>query len=144
MAQDKKPGKVTVQLSPRADRQLWEIWRWNANEYGEKHAHLYRDFLLSKIQKLSHAPTLGRELLEFPGVRRLVIKKRKSSHGHMAFYALQLGTDLYSCRFSYGARLGKTITIIPHALSKLYLLFAAFLQCFRQFDIAQRDGGCIR
>ncbi|WP_144241102.1 type II toxin-antitoxin system RelE/ParE family toxin [Fimbriimonas ginsengisoli] len=62
------------------------IWRWNAEEHGERHADSYERFLYREMRKLESHPQLGESIQEFEGVRRLLMQRRAGGHGHVAVY----------------------------------------------------------
>lgn len=81
-----KPRKLRVQLSAEAEADLAGIWSWNFEKYGVDHANRYEDFLLSETQKLSTFYSLGRPVVERPGLLYRLILKHPGSQGHIVVF----------------------------------------------------------
>jgi plasmid stabilization system protein ParE len=77
---------LTVTVSPTATAELADIWRWNADRYGEGHADEYVGFLRNTIHQLPVLYKLGRPVTVQPNLRYLVIRRRAKGHGHIAVY----------------------------------------------------------
>jgi hypothetical protein len=54
------PRKRIVFFSAVSGRDLAEIWEWNANARGERHANSYINFLRAETRKLSRLDSPGR------------------------------------------------------------------------------------
>jgi toxin ParE1/3/4 len=82
---------LSVQLTPRAEDDLWNIWQWSLSRYGLEHADAYRSFVELEIGRLADFPELGEAVSHFSEVRRLLIKRVSAQFGHFAFYRLKDG-----------------------------------------------------
>lgn len=82
----RRPRKLTVIVSRAASASLDQIWLWNANKYGRRHAQSYIDFLDAETTKLSTDFEHGKPVSSVPGVQYVVIKRSTRSQGHIAVY----------------------------------------------------------
>lgn len=69
------PRKLTVVFSADSSRDLAEIWEWNANTRGERHANSYVNFLRVETRKLARLDSPGRVIPSNPTLRYHTIKK---------------------------------------------------------------------
>jgi plasmid stabilization system protein ParE len=81
-----KGKPLAIRFSSAASTELHAIWAWNAHRYGVSRANTYLQFVLSEIEKLAETPTLGRDVAEYEGLLRFLIKKRSRGHGHIVFF----------------------------------------------------------
>jgi len=77
---------MKLEFTDKAAVDFAEIWVHNAERYNVEHADKYRDFLLAEMDQLTEHPELGRVPDKFPALRYLVMKRRASGHGHVAYY----------------------------------------------------------
>ena len=47
-----KPPRLSITFTPRAQKDLDNIWTWNAEDRSPEHADSYDEFLLKQIAKL--------------------------------------------------------------------------------------------
>ncbi len=94
--------QLKVIYSESAQKDLKEIWRWNAKTYCLNHADKYIEQLKTKICILESDPHRGTAIIEYQDLRGLLIKKRNSKHGHMAFYKINQST-IYIARILHTA-----------------------------------------
>src|SRR5579862_1263509 len=88
----RRPQKLTVIYSTKAQLALNEIWNWNAREYGPNHADRYIRFLESETDKLATSPGKGRPVPGRPKYSYLTIKRRPRGYGHIAVYEVVTNT----------------------------------------------------
>ena len=80
---------LRIVYSRAASNQLREIWDWNAQHYGIEHADNYKSYLTESCRALLADPELGKPVGDpFPKLRRLLIRRRSSGHGHIAIYRI--------------------------------------------------------
>ena len=79
---------MTIAFSHSAANDLASIWEWNAETYSEEHADKYVRFVLTEISSLTQKPFQGVVLRDRNEIRRLLVRKGKKGHGHLAFYRL--------------------------------------------------------
>ena len=84
----RKPHKLTVSYSPKAQASLDEIWDWNARHYGRDHAQRYIEFLQVETDKLVSAYLRGRRVPTRTEYRYITIKRRTRGYGHVAVYEI--------------------------------------------------------
>lgn len=82
----RRKRKLEIRFTPASTAELTGIWHWSAEEYGEKRADSYVQFLLEQVRPLSDSPQLGSSVEEFPGLRRIVARRKASGHGHIIVY----------------------------------------------------------
>jgi|ERR1700722_2100969 len=77
---------LTVVRSPIAIDELDQIWRWNADRYGESHATEYLHFLNRAVENLSANHGKGKPVPSRLGVRYILVRRRRRGHGHVVVY----------------------------------------------------------
>jgi plasmid stabilization system protein ParE len=87
-AQKRRP----VVRANRAQFELADIWRWNADRYGEPHADAYLAFLDRSIEELSVRFASGRPVANRPDLRFILMQQRSKAHGHVAVYRIEPDT----------------------------------------------------
>lgn len=89
-----KPPRLNVTITPRALRDLDEIWEWNAEHYDIDHADAYTSFLLEEASKLGVNYPLAKSVLTAPEFFYSTLPKsrRKQSHHHLAVFQVEEGT----------------------------------------------------
>jgi plasmid stabilization system protein ParE len=80
---------VKVVLSLDAEADLTEIWLWNAEERGVRHADDYISFLREHIAKLETRSDIGTKIDLGPDYRYILMKRRSGGHGHIAVYQIR-------------------------------------------------------
>lgn len=75
-----------ISFSSLAQSDLWDIWVWNAENYGSDHADRYLRFLLNQVRMLSRTPLMGQVIRERGRGSSPVIRKKGKGYGHLAFY----------------------------------------------------------
>jgi plasmid stabilization system protein ParE len=81
---------MPVVLARPAERDLDEIWDWNKKTYGVDHAFRYLDMLQGQIDAIGAAYSHGKVVESRPGLRYIRLGKRKSGHGHVAVYRIDV------------------------------------------------------
>ncbi len=79
-------GQRQVALSSAAIDALREIWHWNAEHYGMRHADAYIQHLQAAIDSLARPDVVGRPVAGRPDFRYLLIRRRSGGHGHVAVF----------------------------------------------------------
>ena len=87
MAPDKP--LLTVILQPRADADLWEVWKWNAERYGVDHAEGYEAFLKEGLNGLAVNYDAGKLVEGFPELKSLTMRRGRGD-GHIAIYEVDV------------------------------------------------------
>ena len=82
----RKPRRLAIRFTSKAERDLHLIWAWNVEVYGERHADLYIAFLRGRLEAVAGDPQTGFSIPEWPGMFRASIRRRTKRHGHYAFY----------------------------------------------------------
>ena len=90
----KKPRQLTLRYSLLVNPRLAEIWRWNADRYGDAHADDFVNFLKRKTSALETEFGKGRGVPNRPGYRYITLKKRARGHGYVVVYQI-LPTEVY-------------------------------------------------
>jgi plasmid stabilization system protein ParE len=80
---------VKVVITPQAEMDLAEIWEWNAQDRGVRHADRYLVFLKKAIYALSNPLVKGRSVPARQDLSFIIIKRRAKGHGHIAVYSVQ-------------------------------------------------------
>lgn len=80
---------MTVVLSRRANRDVRDIWSWNAEAYGERHANEYVAFLYSEMERLGDRTEQSRSVPGHPDLLQLTMRRGSRGHGHIAFYRVE-------------------------------------------------------
>ena len=83
-----RPRELTLQYSLLVKLRLAEIWRWNAERYGEDHATKYIGFLEQHTRALKLEYLRGRGVPGRPSYRYITIKKRVKGHGYVVVYQI--------------------------------------------------------
>lgn len=83
------PRKLIVSFSTASSRDLAEIWEWNANSRGERHANGYVNFLRAETRKLARFDSPGRVIPANPTLRYHTIKRRSSGYGHVVIFWIE-------------------------------------------------------
>ena len=98
----RKPVLI-VQYSPRAERQLEEIYTYNLDTRGLAAADRYISFLKSKIAHLSTDYANGRPILTRPNLRYVLMKLRsgKWTDGHVVVYQVVEATKTVDIWFIF-------------------------------------------
>jgi plasmid stabilization system protein ParE len=74
--------RYSLLVQPR----LEEIWLWNADRYGDRHATQFVDFLRQRTLRLGSDYGKGRPVPTRPSYRHMVLKKRARGHGYVVVY----------------------------------------------------------
>ncbi|MFY7959118.1 MAG: type II toxin-antitoxin system RelE/ParE family toxin [Elsteraceae bacterium] len=73
-----------VRLTPRAEADLEDIWRYSAEVWGKSRAETYLRTIIGHIESLASVQTLGRDCSDIrEGYRRL------NAGSHILFYRLE-------------------------------------------------------
>jgi plasmid stabilization system protein ParE len=89
-----RPRQLRLRFSLLVKPRLAEIWRWNADKYGESHATEYLKFLRNKTRALRSEYLRGREVPGHTSYRYMTFKKRARGHGYVIVYQV-LETEVY-------------------------------------------------
>lgn len=89
-----RPRKLKLRLSLHVNPRLADIWRWNADKYGDAHATEYVDFLKRRTRELETYYALGREVPTRPAYRYMTFKTRASGHAYVVVYQV-LESEIY-------------------------------------------------
>lgn len=84
----RKQTQLKIVFTYKASVAVRGIWRWNAENGGDKQADKNEALLFRHIRSLSRFPELGESIPEFEGVRRLLIMQRSGGYGHIAIYRI--------------------------------------------------------
>ena len=84
----RKPPKLKVQFSPRAQNSLDEIWEWNAKTHDSDHAENYVAFLERNANGLATAYLTGKIIPTAPELRYVIIRRNPRGHGHVVIYKI--------------------------------------------------------
>lgn len=85
----RKSSRLTVLVTRAAQRDLDEIWEYNAERYSPDHADDYGTFLERKTQDLTTRYREGRAVPGRPEYQFLTFRKGRG-HCHVAIYRLNL------------------------------------------------------
>jgi plasmid stabilization system protein ParE len=88
------PRRLTLSYSLLVKPRLAEIWRWNADKYGEAHATEYLEFLRHQTLSLQSDYQRGRVVPIRPSYRYFTLKKRARGHGYVVVYQV-LAAEVY-------------------------------------------------
>ena len=88
----RKPPKLKVQFSRRAQNSLDEIWEWNAKTYDADHAENYITFLEKNTNELATKYLTGKIVPTAPELRYITIRRNAKGHGHVAVYKIVADT----------------------------------------------------
>jgi plasmid stabilization system protein ParE len=88
------PRQLTLRYSLLIKPRLAEIWRWNADKYGEAHATEYVEFLRNRTRTLRSEYPRGRVVPSRSSYRYVTLKKRARGHGYVVVYQV-LETEVY-------------------------------------------------
>jgi len=83
------PHKLIVFFSASSSRDLAEIWEWNANTRGERHADAYINFLRGQTRNLARLDAPGRAIPSNPTLRYHTLKRRAGGYGHVVIFWIQ-------------------------------------------------------
>ena len=83
------PRKLIVFFSASSICDLAEIWEWNANARGERHADSYVNFLRAETRKLARFDSPGRVIPANPTLRYHTIKRRSGGFGHVIIFWIE-------------------------------------------------------
>jgi hypothetical protein len=67
---------VRVVIAPEAGAELADIWEWNANDRGTRHADSYLKFLAKSIGGLGRSYSRGKAVENRPDLRYIQIKRK--------------------------------------------------------------------
>jgi len=95
--------RLNLKLSDYVNPRLAEIWRWNADKYGEAHATTFVEFLKAETLALTTTYQKGRQISHYPSWRYLTIKKRAKGHGYIVVYEIQ-PTDVFVLYYFHTAQ----------------------------------------
>jgi plasmid stabilization system protein ParE len=84
-----RPRELTLQYSLLVAPRLAEIWRWNAQRYGDEHATRFLEFLDERTRTLKTEFLRGRAVPNRPTYRYLLIRKRTRGHGYVLVYEIR-------------------------------------------------------
>ena len=79
--------RLSVVISPKARRDLSQIWQYNSDAYDDDHADAYVEYLLSETAKLETRYLLGKPVPSRRDLRFRIIRKG-SGHGHYVVYRI--------------------------------------------------------
>jgi plasmid stabilization system protein ParE len=77
---------LTVSISAPAQKDLANIWKWNAKEKSVVAADRYLAFLESRIYRIFDFQTSARPVPTKPEYKYLVLRRRPKSHGHIVIF----------------------------------------------------------
>lgn len=81
-----KPPRLTVSVSRKAQRDLDEIWDYNARSYrSADHADAYLAFLEGEVRKLETDYLAGKPVPDRQGLQYVILRKGRG-HGHLVVY----------------------------------------------------------
>lgn len=83
----KSPRRLTVVITPVAQRDLNQIWNYNCDTYDADHATNYIAFLTKETAKLRTEYLKGKPAPNHPRFRYRVIRKGRG-HGYVAIYKI--------------------------------------------------------
>lgn len=86
MASGKRVLKVVI--SPQADNELDEIYRYNVKNRGLAAADRYIQFLHEKIESLAVEYNMGKPIESRPDLLYILMKPRSAGDGHLAVYKI--------------------------------------------------------
>jgi plasmid stabilization system protein ParE len=84
----KRSRRLTLRYSLHAQRRLAEIWRWNADQYGETYASAFIKFLQDRTRQLETHYANGRAVPDRHSYLYMIIKKRSRGHGYAIIYEI--------------------------------------------------------
>jgi plasmid stabilization system protein ParE len=88
----KQPPRLSVTITPKAQRDINSIWEWNATDKNPARVQAYEDFLLGEINKLGVDYPKGRLVPNRPDYRYVIAKKSVRGHGHYVIYQVESGS----------------------------------------------------
>lgn len=80
---------MQIVFSKAALNELDGIWDWNLEHWGRDQAAKYQQFLEEGIAELAANPENSIPLLEYPGLRKLILKWRLGGDGHVVIFRKQ-------------------------------------------------------
>jgi plasmid stabilization system protein ParE len=89
----RKPA-LTVNITVSAQRELRNIWDYNAEHRSVRQADSWDNFLRTKIQKLATTYDDGRPVEGLPNLKNITAKKRASDDGHVVIYEVDDTTKI--------------------------------------------------
>lgn len=118
-----RPRELTLQYSLLISPRLAEIWRWNAQRYGEDHATRYVEFLEQKTRTLKTEYVRGHSVPKRPAYRYMTIKRRAKGHGYVVVYEIR-ETELFIFYYFHTAQdwQAQLETMLPLTLDSLPLM----------------------
>ena len=87
----KQPPRLSVTITPQAQRDINGIWEWNAEDKNPSQAQTYEDFLLREINKLATGYPNCRPVPNRPDYKYAIAKKTARGHGHYVIYQVRSG-----------------------------------------------------
>ena len=84
---ERKPPRLTVVVTPLAQRDLDQIWNYNCDTYEADHATDYVAFLAIQTAKLKTEYLQGKVAPNHPRFRYRLIRKGRG-HGYVAIYKI--------------------------------------------------------
>jgi len=81
-----KPPRLDIIVTPRAQRDLDEIWDYNSDQYGPSHAREYIEFLMDETLKLNTDYSKGKTI---PGNPDLSVPDHAQRSGPRSHCCLQ-------------------------------------------------------
>jgi len=98
-----KPRQLAIRFSLRINSRLAEIWRWNAERYGDAHATQYVELLRNQTLALRSEYAKGRVVPKSHSYRYLTLKKRSRGHGYVVVYQI-LEAEVYIIYYFHTAQ----------------------------------------
>jgi len=86
-----KPPRLTVVITPLAQRDLDQIWSYNCDTYDADHATDYVTFLTRETAKLKTEYIHGKLAPNYPRFRYCLIRKGRG-HGYVVIYKILAST----------------------------------------------------
>ena len=96
------PRRLTVVVSPAANRDLDEIWDYNAERHSPIRANAYGEFLELETARLEDRNLHGKRVPGRPDLRSTTFRKGRGA-GHVAIYRI-VGEAIEILRYQHTAQ----------------------------------------
>lgn len=83
----RQPPRLTLVVTPNAQRDLRGLWRYTADNHGQAKADAYIDLLDQETVKLETDYFRGRSAAKGSDVRHITVRKGQG-HGHVVVYRI--------------------------------------------------------